>query len=434
MIALGPALVVALVLSDTVPRQARDALSLSKGAGAPPPQSTPAAQTAPTVASRTELLRQQREEKARRTRPYEPGRLEKWTLKIENERLLERFLEPRLIGGYYTRIKSVTVGGGIAVGPGYKLYDLFGGHVDLNVWSAISMKKYWATEGALTFKRIAGDTLFGKVWGRRRDFPQEDYFGLGPESRRPDRVSFGYRETAVGALGGVNVTPWLAVGSQFEFLSPSIGRGRDPRFPSIEALFTDVSAPGLAAQPDFLRGELYADLNYSEPRGNPRKGGRYLVSWNRFNDRDFGRYAFRRLEFDLRQYLSILQDRRVLALRSVVSMSEPESGDIVPFYMQKTLGGGNTLRGFREYRFRDTNLLLFQAEYRWEIFPALDGAIFYDTGKVSPTREGLGLRGLESDYGFGFRFGTIEGVFLRVDAAFGSREGKRYFVKMGHEF
>jgi hypothetical protein len=422
VIALGPALAAFVC-----------AASLQAGMSATAAQTSQPAASAP-AASRADLLQQQREEKSRNLKPYEQGTLEKWAVKVENERIFQKLLEPRLVGGYYTRINSVTTGGGLAFGPGYKLYDLFGGHADLNVWTAASLKKYWALEGAINFKRIAGDTLFGKVWGRRRDFPQEDYFGLGPDSRRPDRVSFGYRETAFGGSGGVNLTPWLAVGSQVEFLSPGIGRGRDPRFPSIERIFTDVTAPGLAIQPDYLRSELFADLNYSEPRGNPRKGGRYIVSWNRFSDRDVDRYAFRRLEFDLRQYLGILQERRVLVLRSVVSLSEPFAGHTIPFYMQKTLGGSNTLRGFREYRFRDENLLLFQAEYRYEIFPALDGALFYDAGKVAHTREGLGLRGLESDYGFGFRFGTMEGVFLRVDVAFGSRDGKRYFLKMSHEF
>jgi hypothetical protein len=46
----------------------------------------------------------------------------------------------------------------------------------------------------------------------------------------------------------------------------------------------------------------------------------------------------------------------------------------------------------------------------------------------------LDLDHLESDYGFGFRFGTNRGVFLRVDAAFGSRDGPRYFIKFNHVF
>jgi outer membrane protein assembly factor BamA len=106
----------------------------------------------------------------------------------------------------------------------------------------------------------------------------------------------------------------------------------------------------------------------------------------------------------------------------------------MPFYLQRTLGGPDDLRGFRNFRFRDQHLLLLQAEYRWEIFTAVDGAIFYDTGKVASRREDLDLRNLESDYGIGFRFGTSNGVFLRVEAAFGSSAGKHFILRFGNVF
>ena len=46
----------------------------------------------------------------------------------------------------------------------------------------------------------------------------------------------------------------------------------------------------------------------------------------------------------------------------------------------------------------------------------------------------LNLRNLESDYGFGFRFNTDNGVVLRVDAAFGSRDGKHLWIVFGGRF
>ena len=106
----------------------------------------------------------------------------------------------------------------------------------------------------------------------------------------------------------------------------------------------------------------------------------------------------------------------------------------MPFYYQRTLGGPDDLRGFRQFRFRDKNVLLLQAEYRWEIFTAVDGAIFYDAGRVAPRFEDLGFNDLESDYGIGFRFGTRNGVFLRVEGAFGSSGGKHFILRFGHVF
>ena len=48
-----------------------------------------------------------------------------------------------------------------------------------------------------------------------------------------------------------------------------------------------------------------------------------------------------------------------------------------------TLGGSTTLRGFSEFRFRDRNAFLINAEYRWEAFSGLDMALFGDWGDVA---------------------------------------------------
>jgi outer membrane protein assembly factor BamA len=385
------------------------------------------------VETRREALRQVRLEKAQRLQPYTPGRLERWLVRVENDRLLERlFLTSD--GGWYARVGSVTTGGGVAAGPGYRRRHVGGRRVDVGASATISMKKYWLAETTVTFPDLADGLLFGDLFVRHRDFPQEDFFGPGPDARRADRVSYRYRDT--GAGGGVGVRPagWLAAGSRVEFLSPRVSGGTDSRLASIEQLFGDAEAPGLAVQPDFVRLEGWLDLNYSEPPGNPRSGGQYLVSHATYADRGGTGFGFSRTEVDLRQYLSVLQQRRVLALRAFVSLSDPQDGARVPFYLQRTLGGATTLRGFREYRFRDANLLLLQAEYRWEIFPALDAAIFYDAGMVAPRPGDLTLKRLERDYGFGFRFGTINGVFLRLDTALGSGEGPHFFIKFGHVF
>ena len=102
--------------------------------------------------------------------------------------------------------------------------------------------------------------------------------------------------------------------------------------------------------------------------------------------------------------------------------------------MQRTLGGSRTLRGARDFRFRDRHLLLFQVEYRWKIFPAVDAAIFYDAGKVASRREDINLHDLDDDYGFGFRFGTGQRVFFRIDAALGGRDGAQLFIKFDDVF
>ena len=110
-----------------------------------------------------------------------------------------------------------------------------------------------------------------------------------------------------------------------------------------------------------------------------------------------------------------------IALRGAFSTSDPIGGTAgQPFFLMPTLGGNDTLRGFRNYRFRGPHALLLQAEYRYEIWSGLDGALFYDAGQVALDRSDFKMKNIERDYGIGFRFNTDNGIILRVDAAFGS--------------
>jgi hypothetical protein len=349
---------------------------------------------------------------------------------LENGRLFERLLNPA--EGFHPKLGTITPGSGFSLGPAYRRPAILTDDVHLSAFAAGSLTKYWMLDARLMMPALAGGRAFADVHAQRYDFPQEDFFGLGADSRRDDHVTYGLRNTLVGASGGVRPVPWLSLGGGIDRLDPSIGDGNGPRV--VTDLFSPHVVPGLALQPTFLRYEAFADLNYREPRGNPRRGGRYAVTYQRFDDRNADSYGFSRVEVDVQQYLPLLRDRRVLAFHAFTSLSDADEGHQVPFYLQRSLGGPDDLRGFRRFRFRDRHVLLLQAEYRWEIFTAVDGAIFYDAGKVASRAEDLDLRDLESDYGIGFRFGTTNGVFLRIEGAFGSRDGKHFVFRFGHVF
>jgi hypothetical protein len=68
------------------------------------------------------------------------------------------------------------------------------------------------------------------------------------------------------------------------------------------------------------------------------------------------------------------------------------------------------------------------------LWSGLDAALFYDAGQVAMRRSDIKLRDLEDDYGFGFRFNTNNGVVFRVDAAFGSTDGKHLHIVFGGVF
>jgi hemolysin activation/secretion protein len=85
--------------------------------------------------------------------------------------------------------------------------------------------------------------------------------------------------------------------------------------------------------------------------------------------------------------------------------------------MLPALGGGSSLRGFASWRFRDSNSLLLQAEWRVIVNNFLETALFYDTGKVTARAADLDLDGLKSDFGIGFRLHGPMATPVRIEFA-----------------
>ena len=99
----------------------------------------------------------------------------------------------------------------------------------------------------------------------------------------------------------------------------------------------------------------------------------------------------------------------------------------------ETLGGARTIRGFNEYRFRDARNLLFNIEYRWEVWTHVDFTVFLDAGKVFSKFSETDLSGLHTGYGFGVRAHGPKGTILRLDLAYSS-EGYRLHIGAGPSF
>lgn len=372
---------------------------------------------------------QKRAEKAKQLRRYRRGRVERALLRIEDRLIVQRIFNPPR--GVFARFGGLTEGAGFGGGPAYRYStDLF----RFTTSSAISMRGYWLVEGSLAFPTLADGHAFAEITARRRNFPQEDFFGLGPESTLSDRTNYALRETSFGGKVGVSPVSWLRASSDVEYSTPRIGSGTDKRSASTEDVFTDRTAPGLFAQPDFLRTGARAVIDYTDEPLRPRVGGRYIVAVDHFSDRDFDRYSFNRWSFELQQYVPIVDGARTLALRALMTSLSPVDGHEVPFYLQPTIGGAYTVRGLTPFRLRDRNALLLQAEYRWEINPFVSGAIFYDAGKVASGREDLDFSDMKKDYGFGLRMGSSTGVAIRAEMAFGSGEGRRIILRFNNVF
>ena len=389
-------------------------------------ETQPADGAAPST--RAEAWRRLRADKSTHLHAYVPKGVEKFAVRFEDE-ILPRLITPR--SGFYPFFGRITSGGGFAVGPGYRLLDVAGG-----TWTstaAASYRAYWQLDTRLTWLNLAHGRVFASTYGRYYRFPREDFYGIGPDSQEANRTDFDIRQGAVGGTVGMRPKPWLAVAGTTEYLRPTLAAGGDDHVPNAPDFFPPDRLPGYFERHDFIRVEGFADVQTARPLLNPRKGGRYRAAVARYSDRSGNDDGFTRYDVDLQQYVSVLNERRVFVVRALGSFSDVADDSRMPFYLMRTLGGSHTLRGFSDFRFRDRHMVAVQAEYRFEILTALDGAVFYDAGQVAPRLDRFQLRDFQRDWGFGFRFGGNGGVFLRLDQSFGG-EGPRTWLRFGHVF
>jgi outer membrane protein assembly factor BamA len=269
---------------------------------------------------------------------------------------------------------------------------------------------------------------------RHRDLTRVDFYGLGPDSDLADRTSFKLEDTSLDWR--VTFRPLrrsLRFGLTGGALLANVGAGNRPNVPSTEQAFSAAHVPGLLSQTDFLRYGGFAVLDTRDNPSLAREGELIEAAFTYYDDRDLAEHDFRKLEIEAQKYIGFFNKRRVIALRARSELNYTNGSQTLPFYMKPTLGGPQELRGFRNYRFYGDNLLVFNAEYRWEAFTGLDMALFFDAGQVAANRADFALNEMESAVGIGFRFNIRNATFMRLDVGF-SHEGAKVWIRFGSPF
>jgi Omp85 superfamily domain len=350
---------------------------------------------------------------------------------IENDQIVTRILAP--YEGFYLKFGGLTKGAGLGAGPAYRNWLLHDRAV-FNASIVTSFRNYWSGTAEVIFPKLADERLVVGGHGYYRYWPRERFYGLGRDSSKDDRTSFLRRGYEFRGDATYAIVPMMKVGGITAFHNETIGEGHAPGFPSIEDVFTPVQAPGLDQQPDYLWSGTFVDVDYRDQRKNTRSGGHFRLSYDRWHDLDDLGFSYRDLRFEALHAFPIFDKKRVFIARVIGQSTDSPGGNVVPFYAQPTLGGSTTLRGFDEFRFRDRNAFMINAEYRWEAFSGLDMAIFGDWGDVGPTWDDIDFKKLKSDYGLGFRFNTFRSVFLRIDLARSRQEGFRVITSFSGAF
>ena len=361
------------------------------------------------------------------------GKIERAVIKVQT--LFGRPLHP-VIGG-------VGPGGGWGAGLAYDAPGRGPWHSSAK--ALYTLRKYWLAEAITGYATRRAQFA---AFGRWREMGRLDYYGSGPASNLFNRTSFNLRDPVVGVHGKVRTGPWLTLGARVEEVWPYAGSGE--RSPTIETRFFPAGAPGLFAPVRYGRYQGSIDIQLPAGAGDAfYQGTKSRLTYAIYDQQVPGLlFDFSRFDVEAQQVFAGFGAHHRLTLGGWVATSIIDAGQDVPFALQPTLGGKSairsvhedrlgsdgtdaTLRGYRDLRFRDRNLLLLQAEYRVPLWGPIDGTVFADAGKVARTRSDLDFTDLRRDVGFSLSIMKGWTTWARVDVGFGSGEGTRVFFTLG---
>ena len=275
---------------------------------------------------------------------------------------------------------------------------------------------------------------------------QLNFFGLGPNSTVTGKSLFGMTQTIAGFGASKPMYEWKAIRKlnvsllgQVNARFVSLRGGHGQSVPSIETLYSEATAPGLANQPGFL--QLLEGVRLKPSLLSDHLRLNYLANFQEFYAPSSQQYNFQRWTIDLDHSIPLYthtqsnapkdsngpdecvpgSDKSVpcppvsysrnlegsVGIRLLLSESLNSSSASVPFYFQQTLGGSDingapALSSFQDYRFRGPNLLLLRESFEHSIWGPLGFQFLADQGKVALTRNDIGFSHLKHSFAAGF--------------------------------
>jgi outer membrane protein assembly factor BamA len=344
-------------------------------------------------------------------------------------------------------------------GLGYGLGGLLSGRFSADTLTRPSNARvqYWTTtEGQSLIQLVHTVYTPGEKFYLNGEISAYDillyYYGIGPKSSSADESETKYKLFIINQRLQKQLAPKLFFGalyrltdiSQLDIPPLNVNNDRtniflnEQRVTARERRGTRVSGLGPVLTYDTRDVPLAAF-----------KGNLLDVSAT-FNGTGLGSdYRFVRYQLDARHFQPVGSNNTILAAQF---LGQFHTGD-VPFRELAGLGanlGGtlynnaNLLRGIYEQRFRDRQMIMFQAELRQKLFPnsnnewlrRFDGAIFGGVGNVNNYIDKFNIGDTKYAGGAGIRFNFIrrDRVNLRLDYAGGTGSSPGILFAIGEAF
>lgn len=251
------------------------------------------------------------------------------------------------------------------------------------------------------------------------------YFGIGPQASEADKqtINANYILIRERVLRKVRRNFFVGLETDFQQVSRvTIDEGNSSLPPP----------PGAAGSRNVGLG---VGLVYDNRHNvlNVRDGLFAEAAWLQYGRGIGSDFNFRTLNIDTR-FFKPMGRQQVLAAQVYGQFMTGQ----VPFNQLALIGGESLMRGYYLGRFRDKNMLVAQAEYRFLPFPfsrRLGGAVFASAGAVAPSVGAFSMRHVLPAGGAGLRYLLFpkKDIFVRLDLAF-TREGANFYIFTGEAF
>ncbi|WP_170932399.1 BamA/TamA family outer membrane protein [Belliella buryatensis] len=202
---------------------------------------------------------------------------------------------------------------------------------------------------------------------------------------------------------------------------------------------TTVEENGLLANGNFLGSEGgrisgFGPMAYYDSRDSqlyPTRGIFGEASFQTFNRALGSDFHYSRWLMDFRSVHAI-NSKSVFVWNAYSEVLVGET----PFFALPLVGGNRLLRGLFEGKFRDQNLALLQAEYRYKFLSRWGAVVFSGVGNVFSKENSFQFNQSKLTYGIGGRFqlSKREKLNLRLDLAHAPGEDFRIYLTFGEAF
>ncbi|UCC73453.1 MAG: hypothetical protein JSV86_02505 [Gemmatimonadota bacterium] len=259
---------------------------------------------------------------------------------------------------------------------------------------------------------------------------QDEFSGIGHDSREEDRSDYELDQQLVGAELGLAATRSTVLRLSSDWSEVETAPGNNARLPDVDSIFEPEEVPRFGATDRYISVGGHAEWFTRDPGLLP--GRRWLRLGLRWNESaSEGAADFAEIEASVGAVIPFHHDTRSLALEIGYQTARPSGEGEIPFYRLARLGGTPSAPAYRTGRFRDRDLILGRVEYSYRIWlgpretSLLAASIFLHGGMVAHNlADDFTFGRLRPSLGIALSTITLTGSGARLEFA-GGDEGLR---------